>query len=93
MNRYRTTGVPASAALREAAFSSSGGLKIALITLDNCTASGAVYPALTAIRKDCGDNRQKAARRAFGAIKADVAFASAAMLARVKYGNGDLAWL
>jgi flagellar biosynthesis repressor protein FlbT len=71
MNRYRTTGVPAAAAMRGTAFSSSRGLEIPLITLDNCAASGAVYPALTSIRKDCGDNRQKAAGCAFGATKAD----------------------
>jgi hypothetical protein len=79
--------------MRKAAFPSSRGLKITLIILDNCAASGAVYPALTAIRKDCGDNRQKAAGRAFGATKAGTISQSAAMLARVKYGNGDLAWL
>jgi hypothetical protein len=71
MNRNRTTGVPSPAAMHKAAFSSSRGLKITLITLDNFAASGAVYPALTAIRKDCGDNRQKAAGRAFGTTKAD----------------------
>jgi hypothetical protein len=70
MNRYRTARVPTAAAIRGAAFSSSRGLQIALITLDNYAASGAVYLALTAIRKDCGDNRQKAVGRAFGATKA-----------------------
>jgi flagellar protein FlbT len=40
--------------------SASRDLKITLITLDNYAASGAVYRALTAIRKDRGDNRQKA---------------------------------
>jgi hypothetical protein len=71
MNRYRTTGFPAAPAMHRSAFSSSRGLQITLITLDNYAASGAVYPALTAIRKDCGDNRQKAAGRAFGTTKAD----------------------
>jgi hypothetical protein len=70
MNRYRTSGVPSPAAMHKAAFSSSRGLKITLKTLDNYAASGAVYPALTAIRKDCGDNRQKAADSALGATKA-----------------------
>src|ERR1700730_5812980 len=69
MNRYRTARVPTAAAMHKAAFSSSRGLKITLITLDNYAASGAVYLALTAIRKDCGDNRQKAAGRAFGSNK------------------------
>jgi flagellar biosynthesis repressor protein FlbT len=63
MNRYRTTGLPTPAAAHRSAFSSSRGLKITLITLDNFTASRAVYLALTAIRKDCGDNRQKAGGR------------------------------
>src|SRR6202140_2994938 len=75
MNRYRTARVPTAAAMHKAAFSSARGLKITLITLDNFAASGGVYPALTAIRKDCGDNRQKAARPASGGTKAGHAFA------------------
>jgi hypothetical protein len=71
MNRYRTAGCPAEPAIQGTAFSSSRGLKITLKTLDNYAASSAVYPALTAIRKDCGDNRQKAAGRASGGTKAD----------------------
>jgi len=92
MNRYRTTRVPAAAATCGAAFPSARGFKITLITLDNYAASGAVYLALTAIRKDRGDNRQKAVGRAFGATKAGTISQSAAMLARATHGNGNLAW-
>jgi hypothetical protein len=91
MNRYRTTGVPTAAAMHRSAFSFLARFEN---NADNIGQLPSVRRRLPGVnRNQKGWRRQSAESRlrAFGATN-PANFRIRAMLARVKYGNGDLAW-
>jgi hypothetical protein len=92
MNRCRTIGVPAAAAMRGTAFSSSRGLEN---TVDNIGQLRSVRRRLPGVNlNQKGLRRQPAESRRLRLWRDQSrhSMASAAMLARVEYGNGDPAW-